>query len=185
MPDAPVNPLRVAQPPAGRPVLLYDGECTFCRMWVDRWRAAAADKLDVEPSQTAGPRFPEIPPTDFYRAVHLVETDGRVFSGAEAILRARKIAIGRSMLLRAYERLPGFAPATDVTYRLVAGHRPLLSRLTRILWDGDVRKPEFGASSWIFLRLLGVIHLIAFVSFWIQLNGLVGKQGVLPAQMFF
>ncbi|OHE89355.1 MAG: hypothetical protein A3G75_06745 [Verrucomicrobia bacterium RIFCSPLOWO2_12_FULL_64_8] len=154
-------------------------------MWVDRWRAVAADKFDVEPSQTAGARFPEIPPAAFERAVQLVEIDGRVFPAAHAVLRARKLATGRSWLLDGYERLPGFAPATEMVYRLVAGHRPLLSRLTRVLWGGDVRKSAFGASTWIFLRLLGVVHLIAFVSFWTQLNGLIGSRGVLPAQMFF
>jgi hypothetical protein len=33
----------------------------------------------------------------------------------------------------------------------------------------------------MFLRTLGVIHLIAFVSLWTQLNGLVGSHGILPA----
>ncbi len=39
--------------------------------------------------------------------------------------------------------------------------------------------------SWLFLRLLAVIHAIAFVSAWVQLDGLVGPQGVLPAADFF
>lgn len=43
----------------------------------------------------------------------------------------------------------------------------------------------FGFSTWLFLRLLAVIHFIAFASFWTQLAGLVGPHGLLPATPFF
>ena len=119
------QPRHVAPPPPARPVLIFDGECAFCRQWVDRWRAAAGDGLDLEPAQTAADRFPEIPPAEFVRAVQLIETDGRVFSAAEAIIRARALATHHTWLRTAYERLPGFAPATEAVYRFVARHRPL------------------------------------------------------------
>ena len=34
---------------------------------------------------------------------------------------------------------------------------------------------------WLFLRLPAVVFLIAFVSYWVQLDGLIGSQGILPA----
>jgi lipase maturation factor 1 len=34
---------------------------------------------------------------------------------------------------------------------------------------------------WIFLRGLGAIYLIAFVSLWVQITGLIGARGILPA----
>jgi lipase maturation factor 1 len=37
-------------------------------------------------------------------------------------------------------------------------------------------------SRWIFLRVLGLIYLSAFVSLWVQLDGLVGSSGILPAE---
>jgi lipase maturation factor 1 len=37
---------------------------------------------------------------------------------------------------------------------------------------------------WLFLRLLGVIYFIVFVSLWVQLSGLIGSQGILPAADF-
>ncbi len=40
-------------------------------------------------------------------------------------------------------------------------------------------------STWLFLRLFGVVCFIAFVSFWTQAHGLVGSQGILPAEPFF
>lgn len=33
----------------------------------------------------------------------------------------------------------------------------------------------------VFLRILGLIYFIAFLSFWVQLEGLVGENGILPA----
>ena len=117
------QPRHVAPPPPARPVLIFDGECAFCRQWVDRWREAAGDGLDLEPAQTAADRFPEVPPAEFVRAVQLIDTDGRVFSAAEAIIRARALATHRTWLRTAYERLSGFALAAEAVYRLVARHR--------------------------------------------------------------
>jgi predicted DCC family thiol-disulfide oxidoreductase YuxK len=57
----------LAHPPSARPVLIFNGECTFCRRWVDRWRETAGDRLELEPAQTATGRFPEIPPAEVAR----------------------------------------------------------------------------------------------------------------------
>jgi hypothetical protein len=37
---------------------------------------------------------------------------------------------------------------------------------------------------WAFLRLLGVVYLVAFVSLWVQIDGLVGSDGILPVGEF-
>lgn len=44
---------------------------------------------------------------------------------------------------------------------------------------------SFAASSGAFLRLLGVVHVVAFASFWHQWRGLVGPDGIEPAGRFF
>ena len=41
--------------------------------------------------------------------------------------------------------------------------------------------PPDRVSRWLFLRLLGVVYLLAFTSLWPQMLGLVGSQGILPA----
>jgi hypothetical protein len=49
-----------------------------------------------------------------------------------------------------------------------------------LLWGNDVRPPTyFGARRW-FLRALGLVYLIAFISLWVQVDGLVGEDGILP-----
>ncbi len=37
----------------------------------------------------------------------------------------------------------------------------------------------------LLLRLLGGVHLVAFVSLWVQIDGLIGSRGILPARDFF
>ena len=39
-------------------------------------------------------------------------------------------------------------------------------------------------ASWLFLRLLGLIYLSAFVSLGTQIKGLIGREGILPAEEF-
>jgi lipase maturation factor 1 len=39
----------------------------------------------------------------------------------------------------------------------------------------------YARASWLFLRLLGVVYLVAFWSLWTQILGLIGHNGILPA----
>ncbi|MEW6306665.1 MAG: lipase maturation factor family protein [Verrucomicrobiota bacterium] len=43
---------------------------------------------------------------------------------------------------------------------------------------------DYFLSRWLFLRFLGLIYFIAFVSLWVQIDGLVGSNGILPARQF-
>lgn len=46
-------------------------------------------------------------------------------------------------------------------------------------------RDRFTFATSLFLRLLALVHLVAFASFWSQLDGLVGPNGLLPAARFF
>jgi hypothetical protein len=48
----------------------------------------------------------------------------------------------------------------------------------------DEEPPTHYLSRWLFLRLLGVIYLVAFASLAVQITGLVGEHGLLPAGEF-
>src|SRR3989441_12959344 len=45
-------------------------------------------------------------------------------------------------------------------------------------------RSTYAVARWVFLRALGLSYLIAFVSFWVQVRGLIGSQGILPAQQY-
>ena len=40
----------------------------------------------------------------------------------------------------------------------------------------------YQVSRWVFLRLLGLAYVCAFVSLWVQIDGLIGSGGILPAE---
>jgi hypothetical protein len=50
--------------------------------------------------------------------------------------------------------------------------------------SADARN-RFSVGAWVFLRILAIVHLIAFVSFWVQYGGLVGPHGIQPAGQYF
>src|SRR6266550_3274063 len=43
---------------------------------------------------------------------------------------------------------------------------------------------EYVLATWLFLRILGIIYLVAFISLAMQIKGLVGKHGILPVCEF-
>lgn len=165
-----------------KPLLIYDGECSFCRAWIARWQHVIGDRIEYAPYQDATSRLPDIPRERFAEAVVLIEPDGRRAHGAEAVFRSLAKAPGHGWMLWLYRFLPGFAPASDWAYRQVAGHRPAFERLTRLVWGPHLVPPGETLTAWIFLRVLGVTFFIAFFSLWTQIIGLVGAEGILPAQ---
>jgi predicted DCC family thiol-disulfide oxidoreductase YuxK len=167
-----------------RPLVVFDGDCGFCRRWIERWRQTLGDRVDFLPYQEAASRFPAIPESAFRDAVHLVEPDGRVTRGAEAVFRALAHAPGRRWPLRLYRRLPGFAPISEACYRTVARHRTLFGRLTGWIWGRHLAPPGETLTTWIYLRLLALVYLVAFVSLWSQIIGLAGRDGILPSERY-
>jgi len=178
----PLKPIvRVAAPPH-RPLLVFDGDCSFCRFWLARWKSVTGDRLEYAPYQEAAARFPEIPEEEFRRAVQLVLTTGEVFSGAEAAIRTLGEVPGHRHWLAMYRGIPGARAVTDAAYRFIADHRDFFFRVTRLLWGSVAEKPTYFRASSIFVRLLALCYLAAFLSLWVQVDGLIGPRGILPAE---
>jgi predicted DCC family thiol-disulfide oxidoreductase YuxK len=175
--------LRVSNPPP-KPLMIWDGECHFCKRWIERWREITAGKVDYATYQEAAAQFPEIPIEQFKRAVAFIEPDGEAFFAAKAVYRSLRYRSSKKWLTWSYDHVPGFACISETAYQFIARHRGLGSTFTRLLWGKDVRPPTyFWARRW-FLRMLGLIYLIAFVSLWVQVDGLVGSNGMSPVNRF-
>ncbi len=97
-----------------RPVMVFDGDCGFCRRWIERWRHTTGDRIDYVAFQDAGSRFADIPQEQFAQAVHLIEADGHVARGAEAVFRALAVGAGRRWPLWCYRHVPFAASFTEV-----------------------------------------------------------------------
>ncbi len=176
-------PLRVSNPPS-KPLLIWDGQCHFCRRWIERWREITGGAVDYATSQESAERCPEIPREQFERSVILVESDGSVFSGAEAVFRSLRCRSSKKWLAWSYYHVPGFAPISESVYKIILLNRRFASAITRLLWGNDVRPPTYFVARRWFLRALGLIFLIAFVSLWVQIDGLIGSNGITPAREF-
>jgi lipase maturation factor 1 len=175
--------LRVASPPL-KPLLVYDGDCHFCRRWIARWQRATGDAIDYLPFQdeSIAGRFPEIPQEDFAQAVRLILPDGSVRFGAEAVFSSLAEAGRERWLLRLYRRFSAFADLSELVYEEVATHRSFLSKLDRIYSGPGLVPLSYVRVRFIFLRGLALIYLIAFVSLWGQIDGLAGSRGIVPAR---
>jgi hypothetical protein len=47
------------------------------------------------------------------------------------------------------------------------------------------RPSTYYISSWLFLRIMGALYVIAFVSVWVQIHGLIGEEGISPMEQYF
>jgi predicted DCC family thiol-disulfide oxidoreductase YuxK len=123
--------IQVASPPP-KPLMIYDGECNFCKHRIARWRRLTGDSVDYLPFQDSqiAKRFPEIPRRHFETSVQLIEINGDVFSGAHAVF----ISLARNPKwrwpLRWYNRSRLFAKLTEAAYHFVARHREFFSRVS-------------------------------------------------------
>jgi len=167
-----------------RPVLVFDGDCSFCRIWVGYWKELTADKVEYVPYQTDAGRFPDVPVSEFQKAVRLFDGSSR-YSGAEAVFHLLASRPATAWALWLYQLVPGVALITEALYRFIAAHRNAAYRVTRALWGSQVAPPQYTIASSLFARAIALIYLFAFVSFGRQVRGLIGSQGIQPVTEFF
>ena len=170
------------QPPLAtpaKPTVVFDGNCSFCRRWVERWRNLTEDRVEYIPYQEAGGRFPKIPTKKFAKSVHLIEPNGAATYGAEAVLELLAIT-GRKWPLALYDDMPRLAKAADWGYEKVAAHRTLFNYLDLVTLGRNTLPVTHQATRRWFLRLLSLVYIFAFISLWVQVEGLIGSKGILP-----
>lgn len=160
---------------SAKPVLIYDGDCSFCRVWIDYFRKKTGDRVEYAPSQEAADRFPQIPREAFAESVQLVHPDGSVTSGARAVFETLDAE-------RAYRSIAG---PSEAAYRFIARRRNFFYRVTKFAFGLEIEPACFALTQWVFVRLLALIYLIAFASLSVQIAGLIGEKGLLPAGEFF
>jgi len=110
------------------PTMLWDGDCAFCRDWILRWQKITGGRVTYRPYQEALADFPQVGEEECRNAVQLVLPDGRVLSGAHAVLESLAIGGRHRWMLRCYVRSRGFRHLTEAMYRFVARNRNWLPR---------------------------------------------------------
>src|SRR5262249_33461083 len=114
----------------------------------------------------------------------LVAADGRIWSGAAAASRALRLRPDLAPIGWLYE-VPGLRPLWDRLYRWIARNRFRIAGTVCTEETCGVHQPREPPSPAhardLFLRLLGLIFLVAFLSLLVQVTLLFGRQGLLPA----
>jgi predicted DCC family thiol-disulfide oxidoreductase YuxK len=170
-------------PNAQRSVLVFDGDCAFCRIWIGYWRSLTGDRVEYVPYQTDAGRFPEVPVSEFQKAVQFFE-GGSQCRGAEAVCHLLASRPGGAWALWIYQNVPGVGLISEALYRFIAAHRNAGYQVTRALWGSRVEPAAYTIASSVFARVIALIYLIAFVSFGRQVRGLIGAQGIQPVTEF-
>ena len=106
------------------PVVLYDGDCAFCRVCARLLRRLDRHNrltmLDFNRPE-ANPLLAPLPAAERRTALHLVDTDGAVHSAGPALRRLLAIALGSgaSRVLN----VAAVAAIIDAAYRIVSAQR--------------------------------------------------------------
>jgi predicted DCC family thiol-disulfide oxidoreductase YuxK len=108
-----------------RPVLLYDGDCAFCRAWVariDRWDRHQRIELLPAGSRSQSPDLPHLSDDAVNARMHLVLPDGRVFAGGRAVPELLRLLPGGRLPRLAFV-VPGVPWLAGALYDWVARRR--------------------------------------------------------------
>lgn len=162
------------------PILVYEKRCGFCRRAMLRAKARTGSRVLYLPRETPlVPRLLGVSQRAARQAVQLVETDGNVYQGAEAVFRTLGRAPGLALITR-IARLPVLRWGAELVYRWVSRHRPLAGRIDRALFGRDPTPPSNALVRSLFVRGMGAAYLAAFTSLGAQVRGLYGRRGVSP-----
>jgi len=166
------------------PVLIYDGDCGFCVWWIRYWQRLTGEAVDYRSYQAAAEDYPDISIEEFRASIQLVDETGARACGAQAAFTIASYA-GNGFWLWLYHWLPGFAWLCERAYTFTSHHRDAAFTLARLCWGRERYPDRYHIVGWLFLRLLGLIYLSAFVSFGVQAQGLIGSDGILPLQDYY
>lgn len=145
---------RTAYAPKKKPLLIWDGNCSFCAYWVARWEMMTGDNIDYEPYQTAHNRIEDIRLRRFQEAARLIEPDGTVYNGAEAVYRSLTYGKGWGWLYTFYEMSGSFRALSDQGYQWIANNRSQGYRITKLLFGSN---PYNRQHNWLLILIAAAV----------------------------
>jgi len=166
-----------------KPLLIWDGDCRFCRAWVGYAQRLTNDQVEYVTSEEIDPDQFGIEREALSKSVHLVLQDGKVLKGAEAVFTALSLGKGGKGdhgLLWCYRSIPLFRPVSEAGYEFIAENRYSFSMVSRFLWGSTIAPLQYQMTRWLFLRGLALVFMFAFCSLQVQWRPLIGGQGLTP-----
>ena len=117
-----------------RPTFLYDGDCGLCNFWVARWRKQTTDYVNYIPFEERGESFDFLSEKDMKTSPQLIETDGSVYAGAEAVFRLLTHANRKGYWFWMYKTIPGFATLSEKMYKLVSSCKFCSLKISKMIF---------------------------------------------------
>src|ERR1035438_10787710 len=82
-----------------KPLVIFDGKCGFCRIWIRYWEQLTGREVEYAASQDVASTYPQIPAGNYSQSVQLVMPEGDAISGARAVFTTLTYAPGMKRLL--------------------------------------------------------------------------------------
>ncbi len=141
------------QPEQSAPILIYDGDCNFCKMWICILQEWNNNTLKFSPYSEFQKQHPHFQNQNLHQAVQLFQEDHIIAHGANAIFKALSLATKPLirkygiLLEKAYARFSLFQKCADFTYNLVARHRSFCWPIAFWIWGEHIQNPACSLSS--------------------------------------
>ncbi len=147
-----------------KPFMAWDGKCGFCHYWVLKWKLITGDRVSFKPFQEVYEGFPDIELKEFSKAIHFIDTDGQVYTGASAVFYAlHKYGSKWRWIMPIYRGFWPFRVTSNWFYSFVSRNRNWIYRVTVRLFGKNPARPKH---YW-------VAYLGAFIGLLILVVGLI------------
>jgi len=129
-------------PPTKKPMMVFDGNCGFCKYWIVKWMKITKLTVDYKPFQEIAHEFKDIPLDYFKSAVRYIDLNGKVTSGPDAAYITYYNQEKVAFLHRWYLEKKWFQRISDLAYQWIADHRDFMSKISIWLFGKNPANPK-------------------------------------------
>ena len=141
-------------PPSEKPMMVWDGECGFCKYWVTRWHNLTGNSIVYKTYQEVAQQYQDIPLKEFKKASRLIETNGAIYSGPDSAYRSYTYTKKNHSWHQWYQKYDWFTALSDHGYNYIAKNRGFFFKLTKAFFGTNPKR----------LQPYWVIYLILFLA---------------------
>ena len=123
-------------------------------------------------------KYPKAPDFDYKKSVYLFTKSG-ASNGAAAVYNYYNL-IGKKFLFWLYQKSKLFEKSSEFFYEFIARNRNKFRVIGHFFYGSDFLPDKYRISAWIYGRALGLVGFVAFLSFWMQADILIGSNGIIP-----
>jgi predicted DCC family thiol-disulfide oxidoreductase YuxK len=153
---------RTNHPPAGKPLMAWDGNCGFCHYWVIKWKKMTGDRVLYRPFQESHQDFPDVDLKYFRQAIRFIDLDGSIHTGPAAVFQAlHRYGDTWRWVMPLYRRIGIFRFLSDRFYAFVSKNRSWIYQVTIRLFGRNPARPKYYWAA--YLGLLTALVLAWFI----------------------